>query len=85
MFFATALYVLPYGNSFFKKQTLTVKYAGTTADDGEETKKDTGKDFVPARIVAAAQKIVCSTPAAPLADRPVMLYCNVITPPPKQA
>ena len=80
----TALYVLPHGTVFSKSTDITAKCTDTGADDGNETKKDTSKEFVTSHFNLTIEKASPANCIAELPLKPAIIYSAVLTPPPDQ-
>jgi hypothetical protein len=81
----TVFYVLPVSDGFTADTETTCKYADKSTDDGKDTKKDNGKEFIPAALILASNKN-CS---ADNSIRPLLaalpVHFTVETPPPDKA
>lgn len=80
----TALYVLPHGNVFSKSADITAKCTDTGGEEGNETKKDISKEFVPSHLNMPIATISAANCIGELPLKPVIIYSTVLTPPPDQ-
>lgn len=80
----TALYVLPHGTVFSKSTDITAKCTDTGADDGNETKKDSSKEFVPSHFNLPSEITSPVNFITELPFKPVIVCSAVLTPPPDQ-
>jgi hypothetical protein len=81
----TGLYVLPVSDGFMADTETTCKYTDKNTDDGKDTKKDNGKEF----ISLAACPALSNNSTVPVTILPLLsalaVHFTVETPPPDRA
>jgi hypothetical protein len=81
----TALYVLPVSVGFIADTETACKYTDKNTDDGKDTKKDNGKEFIALTVFCALLKnSTASVTILPLLSA-LPVHFTVETPPPDQA
>lgn len=81
----TAFYVLPVSDGFMAETETTSKYSDKKTDDGKDTKKDTGKEFIPAGFISAPDKNCSANNIILPLFSALPVHFTVETPPPDKA
>lgn len=81
----TAFYVLPVSDGFIADTETTSNYIDKKTDDGKDTKKDNGKEFIAVTVFPALSKI-CTTDITILSLLSALpVHFTIETPPPDKA